>query len=86
MSEKIEVSNGFLRVVISKKILGYSVDIYEKGDIIHRLKCVKSKGKSVGVYLYTPINSMCIGAIADFTIQRELVISISNRPEITIKY
>lgn len=86
MKKILEVHDNSLRIVIHKKIIGYLVDIYENGNIEYRLKCVRSKGKSEGVYLYIPINSMRIGAIADFTIEKELVLAKSNGPEITIKY
>lgn len=86
MKKILEVNDFNLRIVIYKKTIGYLVDIYENNNITYRLKCIRSKGKSEGVYLYTPINSLRIGALADFTVEKELVIAISNGPEITIKY
>ena len=86
MSEILDVTNGDLRVVIYNKTIGYLIDIYEKGNIKYRLRCVKSKGKGEGVYLYYPLNSIGIGAVIHCTVQRELLISVTNKPEITIEY
>lgn len=86
MEKILDVIEDNLRIVIQKKTIGYLVDIYENGNIEYRLRCIKSKGKSKGVYLYTPINNFRIGAIGDFTIEKKLVIAISNGPEITIRY
>tara|TARA_B100000809_G_scaffold266363_1_gene328728 strand:+ start:5332 stop:5592 length:261 start_codon:yes stop_codon:yes gene_type:complete len=81
-----EVVDGDQKIVIFKKFFVYRIEFYGFQEATKVLKCSIGKGRDPGVFHYYPKKDLTIGAIADFTLEKELLISINNGPQIIMNY
>lgn len=86
MAKILDASNGLYRIVINKGLIGYKVDIYYNGEIMKQLRCSKGKGRDTGVITYMPLNSLSVGVIIDYTLERRIEIDFTNDLGVRINY
>ncbi len=87
MNKILHIIGEKYNILITKGVFVYRVILEDKkSNILYTLKCIRSRGKLDGVFVYYVINSLKINAIIDFSYEKELIIDYTNGPKITLKY
>jgi hypothetical protein len=87
MNKILHIIGDKYNILISKGAIFYKIILEEKkSSELYTLICIRSKGKTQGVYVYYVINSLKFNSLIDFACDLELVISYTNGPSITVNY